>query len=423
MTTIARHLPNNKELGTIFNNDINNILCAGSPDWTAEEYKRCVRYILEAKPGVLAQNVGMPDPVIYQSRVATLWCKYYREAIHALSARHEDVQQEQRVEAHVFENILAEGTDVFQVTIEACREAGVPIVASYRMNAEDYHEEQLNLSDFARERRHLAIPGANCLDPAHKEVYAHRLDIFHEVADRYDIDGIEFDFRRWTHMISNPLENHPVLTRMVRDTRRLLDEAARAKGRKRLLLGVRVGPKVSGGTDRDEFPGGQGEPADASCEHLGLDVTTWIKDELVDYVCPSLFWPRWPGLPKTAEFVDLAQAKNVGVYPTLFPLPGWLEKERDEKGPIALADRERLMRYKNEFCDLAVQLYDDGADGVSTYNWYFHLRKARVANLWCDYYGYGPGGDAVQEHILSILDDPEAIRRYRHETRAIPRGH
>ena len=44
--------------------------------------------------------------------------------------------------------------------------------------------------------------------------------------------GIEFDFRRWCHMILNPLENHPALTRMVAETRRLLDDAAPARGRR-----------------------------------------------------------------------------------------------------------------------------------------------------------------------------------------------
>lgn len=400
-------------LGSIFNNDINNILCAGSPEWTSAEYRHCVRCILDSRPGVLVQNVGMPDPVIYESRVATFWNKHYREAIQALSPQHDDVREAQRVEAQVFESILAEGTNVFRVTIDACREAGVPIVAGYRMNAEDYYAEQLNLSDFGRAHRHLRIPGANCLDPAHEEVYAHRMAIFREVAEAYDIDGIEFDFRRWTHMVSEPQKNHPVLTRMVRETRRMLDETARTRRRDRLLLGVRVGPKLSGRTGDEEFPGGRGEPEDGSCERLGLDVRTWIAEGLVDYVCPTLFWPRWPGLPRTGEFARLTRGTDVGIYPTLFPLPDWLEQDRDTRGPLALNDGKRVMRYKREFCDLALQLYEDGADGISTYNWYFHLRRAQAANLWCEYYGYGPGGDAVQEHLLSILGDRDAIDEYR----------
>ena len=32
----------------------------------------------------------------------------------------------------------------------------------------------------------LSIPGAHCLDPAHVEVYMHRLDIFREVVEKYE---------------------------------------------------------------------------------------------------------------------------------------------------------------------------------------------------------------------------------------------
>jgi hypothetical protein len=83
----------------------------------------------------------------------------------------------------------------------------------------------------------------------------------------------------------------------------------------------------------------------------------------------------------------------------------------------------RLLRYKNEFTDLALQLYADGAHGISTYNWHFHLRKARAAHLWTEPYGYGIGGDSVQAHLLSILGDPRALREYRDDPEALPTEH
>src|SRR5438445_10410098 len=62
---------NNKSLGSILNNDINNILgVLSGAKTTPAEYKKAVLHLLDAKPGVLAQNVGMPDPVIYRSQVA-----------------------------------------------------------------------------------------------------------------------------------------------------------------------------------------------------------------------------------------------------------------------------------------------------------------------------------------------------------------
>jgi len=232
-----------KRLGTIFNNDINNILAASSgADMTAEEYQRAVFAILDMKPGLLAQNVGMPDPVIYRSAVATAWDKYHEQVTRLVwpEAKAEDAGRQ----AAAMRKLLEADTDPLTLAIAACRERGVPIVASYRMNAEDFYQSTTLMSDFGRAHAQFKIPGANCLDPAVPEVFAHRMEIFREAAERYDIDGIEFDFRRWYHMVSNPLENHPVLTRMVCQTRRILDQVARRKSRAKMLLGARVGPSL-----------------------------------------------------------------------------------------------------------------------------------------------------------------------------------
>src|SRR2546425_8093439 len=73
-------LPDNKHLASILNNDINNMLVSSSgAQMTAEEYRRAVRGLIEPRPGVLAQNVGLPDPVIYRSSVATPFEKYLGE--------------------------------------------------------------------------------------------------------------------------------------------------------------------------------------------------------------------------------------------------------------------------------------------------------------------------------------------------------
>lgn len=393
----------NRRLGTIFNNDANNILYAMDPGKTnaqvVADYRRCVDEIVASLPGILAQNVGNPDPVIYRSREATSWSKYVGD--------HQSV---------AMNKMLAAGTDPLQVTIDACRARGVPIVASYRMNAEDFYARTLEIQDFGREHRDLVIPGAYCLDPKHPVVYQHRLAIFREVAENYDIDGLEFDFRRWCHMISDPLENHVILTRMVRETRQMLDEVARRKGRPRLLLGVRVGPSLDTPESVARYAGGDGgrRNIEQSCKELGLDVRTWVDESLVDYVSPSLFWPDWPGLPRIREFVDLAKDRNVGVYPTLFPRPTWLNDsgEVQNRGPVDLSKTGLIREYKDGFCQIGLQAYAEGADGLSTYNWYFHLHLANAPLQWHAYYGYDMGGSLVQREVLSRLHRPAALREY-----------
>ena len=424
-------LPPNKELGPVFNNDGDNILCGMDAQSTMETYLRALNVILDARPGVFAQCVGTPDAVMYATEVATTQDKHLLE-VDRLVWPESDAECARSLVDSVH-RLRDAGTDVLSLTIDACRERGVAVLADYRMNAEDWYAKSYLLSDFGRthpewrlplseeEKRGIKERGvdpapewAGCLDPAVPEVFEYRLDIFREVAERYDIDGIEFDFRRWCHMVSGPLENYPILTRLVRETRQVLDDVARAKGRERLLLGARVGPSLDdpAGT---EYPGGKVN-SDMSCRLLGLDVRKWIDEELVDYVSPALFWPRWPGLPKTAEFAALARDRNVGVYPTLFPLPAWLAEEGEWKGPINPDDTAKIKRYRDGFCDLALQLYEDGADGVSTFNWYFHLHLAQVPRQWQHYYGYGMGGSSVQKRLLSIMSDPARIRQYRSET-------
>ena len=388
------HVPDNgKQLGTVFNNDINNILYASSgADTTPEEYRHAVQCLLDAQPGVLAQNVGMPDPVIYPSEVATTWDKYV--------GGHQ---------AAAMATLLEAGTDPLTITIEECRNRGVLIVASYRMNAEDFYEGQLDLYDFGRAHKDWAIPGANCLYPAIPEVYEHRMAIFREVAENYDIDGIEFDFKRWYHMISDPLENYPILTQMVRDTRQMLDEVAERKGRNKLLLGVRVEPMLEGEFVKEDFPGAwHSPPANRSCKDSGLDVKTWIEEGVVEYVCPSFFWPRLPGVPKVKEFAELARGTSVGIYPTVFPLPAWAE---DEDNPVYDSEETRL-RHRNEIIEAALQCYQEGPDGISTFNWgRLAPTRQKEESIEPVLYGRGVVGFVkVERAVCPRLGDPEALR-------------
>lgn len=386
-------MPANKQLGSVFNDDGANILeRLWADETTPEQYLRAVLRLLDARPGVMAMCVGLPDPVWYSSDVATmideLWPKHYKT---------------QR--AGCFEALRAAGTDPLTLNIEACRQRQIPFVASFRMNSEDHADKQLDIYRFGSEHRDWRIPNAQCLDPAIPEVFAHRMAIFREIAMAYDIDGIEFDFRRWWHMISDPHENHAVLTRMVRETRQMLDAVAREKGRQRLLLGVRVGPSLDTPPQKAAYAGMGGAYANPSCRDLGLDVPTWIREELVDYVCPTLFWPKWPGLPYIEEFVELARNVDVGIYPTLWPIPGWINE-----GPIEIEDTTQFTRYKNEFCRIALQIYDQGAHGISTYNWTPHMEPGIFRNP--GRMDWGMGAKQVQMELSRRLGSRAAIQQY-----------
>ncbi len=182
---------------------------------------------------IMAVGCGLPDPVLYPSKVATTYDKYIVEVsmlvwrdVHSKDGMDPNQLREWKThEAEGFRRI-----DRLQASLDMCRKRGIRVVASYRMNAEDYYMHTWKLSDLGRAHPEWRIPETSALDPAVPEVYEHRMKIFREVLENYDIDGIQFNWRRWYHMISDPLKNHPILTRMVRETRQLLDEAEKAAG-------------------------------------------------------------------------------------------------------------------------------------------------------------------------------------------------
>ena len=423
-----------RQLGSILNCDHYMLLTPSSGDRiTAAEYSGMIGHMLDAQPGVFALRVGSPDAVFYRSSVATSLDKHHIEVCLKTFTTDpgtgekwlsEDYLKKLHGRVDIALGRLFElGTDPLTLAVDTGHERGVPIVASYRMNSEDLYDFTWMLSDFGREHPDCRIPltpeekaglpasarqkeWTGALDPARPEVYEYRVSIFREVAERYDIDGIEFDFMRTGHMISEPHRHYPILTNMVAETRRMLDKAAEHKGRGKLLLGVRVPPSLATPPDVADYPGMLHSHQNVCCRDKGLDVATWVEKGYVDYVCPSLFWPVWPGKPHTAEFLALAAGTDVGVYPSLFPKPEWLRE------PIGLDDHERLLRYKNEFCEAALQFHADNPDGISTYNWTPIGQPGMVAFPEELRGEWGLGAKQVQMIMHTKLRDPEAVRSY-----------
>jgi hypothetical protein len=175
---------------------------------------------------------------------------------------------------------LYEGGDAVRETLEACREINVGFFISYRMN--DWH----NLEDkdypthnpFWRahpeywlgdsDRPALGGPDNrrlfNWLVPAVRE---HYFAILEELADKYDIDGIEFDFQRcWRLFHDADIQTGaPLLTAFIRRVREMLDAIGRKRGR-RLQLGVRSLHSVP------------------QCRRFGIDIADWDRQSLLDMI-------------------------------------------------------------------------------------------------------------------------------------------
>jgi hypothetical protein len=244
------------------------------------------------------------------------------------------------------------GLDFLQIVLDRCRKDGIDFVAGFRMN--DRHG--LPPTQFVRDHPEWALSlGGGAMDYAQQGVRDHVLACVAEVLDRYDVDGVEFDYMRWCHMFKpgEGTKNAALLTAFMQETRKLLDAAATRRGRGRLAFGVRVPQTL------------------AECAFLGFDVAAWIKGGLVDWVVPADFFFTDFNM-KTEDFVALAAGTNCLIYPAIMPLSCWNGNAR----PITLANyRAAVNNY-----------YAFGAAGFSPYNYqvHWHRRSHPDRGPWVD---------------------------------------
>ena len=120
-----------------------------------------------------------------------------------------------------------------------------------------------------------------------------------EVCDRYGADGVEIDeYIRVFFKPSEVTQNIPILTEWMRVVRSLLDDIGRRQGRE-LSLAIRV------------------HPSEQACLDIGMDVRTWIREGIIDWVTPfgdvTIIDPE----PHFGWMVEEAREVGVGIYPAM----------------------------------------------------------------------------------------------------------
>ncbi len=209
---------------------------------------------------------------------------------------------------------LDAGVEPVRVVAEYAKEVGLLFLPSLRVNdlhftGEDHKTKTLK---FWMEHKDLVVGTVapelpsqyeKSLDFTHEAVRKYKLDLIHEILDRfgYTIDGIELDFLR--HPIYFPAgqgeaKGH-LITEMVRKVRQRLDQMAKDNGRKYYLI-VRVP------TDLD------------SCRRVGLHVDSWLEERLIDVLIPGSHYFTTYEMP-IESLVELAHKVGCKVHPCLFP--------------------------------------------------------------------------------------------------------
>ena len=265
------------------------------------------------------------------------------------------------------------GMNQVQIILDRCHEQKIAFLAGLRMN--DRHPLSRKAKFYLENPSwHLdEFPGG--MDYKHEEVRQAVLAFVKELLEQHDVDGIEFDYMRSCHVFSSSeaVENTPLLTTFMRETRKHLDEAAKKRSRERLLLGVRIPQTI------DE------------CTALGFDLATWCQEGLVDYLCPSDFLYTDFNI-QVEDFVRMTEGTECKVYPTVHTL-------------VAQNHDDRLMQPVH-YRAAANNYYAFGANGISAYNFMYHWNAMRSpaypgpASMWPKALGY-----------LTELRDPKQLQQ------------
>ena len=172
------------------------------------------------------------------------------------------------------------GIDPYAVWIRRCREKNISPWISMRMNDIHNVNEPLHYhhSEFWRSNPQFRIDpthtGASwepyALDYAHPEVRQHQMNFIEELLERYDADGIELDWLRFTKHLKSKDDAH-FLDDFVAEVRKRTDEWSQKRGRK-----IQVAVRVPSHPD--------------AAESVGLNAVHWAKQGWVDMIIASTFW-------------------------------------------------------------------------------------------------------------------------------------
>ena len=308
--------------------------------------------------------------------------------------------------------LIRSGKDALQVAIDFAHKNEMELFASMRMN--DCHDSFLPplITLWKKAHPELLVDRGDvpqnkdahplglyvtAQDYSHKEVRDRKFEIIEEVCHRYDVDGVDLNFIRHPMFFSRGMRGEPasddeteIMTNFLRRIRKFTDERAMRRGRPILLAAIVP----------DNF---------RLARNIGLDVKTWIKNDLIDIVIPGLGYAPF-SLP-VREFTDYADAYGVKVYPCI-----------NRKAP----QQVDVAHVADGFRGVAANWYRAGADGIFFWNLGTPLERLSgqdLINTRNLYYGALPelGDPQAIEHKdkLFCLDD-EVLNYYQHATSQRP---
>lgn len=238
-----------------------------------------------------------------------------------------------------YQRWVQQGLDPLLVCIERCREKNIEAFYTFRINgANDFGDWAL--PPVIEQHPEWGIPSNYWPKPWQhfnftlEEVRQYKLSVIREVAERYDFDGIEIDWRGGLTTLPpmRAWENRDSLTIFMRSVREMLQEFAEQRGRP-YLLAARVPENIEG------------------CHYDGLHIERWVEENLVDILalgCKSFE-------VDLDAFRRLTECTHIKLYPSM-------------------DDHHRAGGYEHPTIGLyrgaASTFHHQGADGIYVFNWY-----------------------------------------------------
>jgi hypothetical protein len=362
----------------IYNCDGDNLFIYDQPPMTADQVRARVDEIdtTAVTTFYMCPNMGMN--MNFPSRVADMVGTHVRpdteQRIERLAPT--SPASAERAVANL-RALVAAGHDPFGLVIDRARALGMETFVTFRLNEVHAVEDpdSLLLSRFWRDHPqwrvgapgqplpplHLDILGPNvhpivgtwlpgALNFGVPEVREQRLAELRECCERYPVDGLDLDFQRFPMYFppGSEADHVETMTAWMGEVREMTREVGRKRGRP-LLLSARV----------------MARPQQSLA--LGLDVATWAREGMLDFVIVSHYLRNDFALPVAAYR---------RLLPANMPLYASIEVEQTPDAYRRIARR----------------LWRDGVDGLTVFN-FFTFRE---------------GGKEPPFALLRELNDPSS---------------
>jgi hypothetical protein len=253
--------------------------------------------------------------------------------------------------------------DIYARWIARCRQKGIAPWLSMRMN--DVHnvndERSFIHSEFWRDNPQLRrVPYRfnewtdRAFDYAHPEVRRHHMALIHELAQRYDFDGLELDWMRFGFHFrpGHEREGIQILTEFTAQVRTLLDEWEPRRGHK-IHLSARVPSRPQ------------------TAVGLGMDAITWAQRKLIDTLVITPFWASAETDMPIELWRQLLSGTGVilaaGLEILLRPNPSWPQHQTNSLETVRGAATSFLARGADEIYFFNYMDWQTAMDDLDNY--------------------------------------------------------